>query len=60
MIVAVDGEAISSAADLRTTIGVKRSGTSLTWDPAAERFTNDDQANAHLEGPEGRGTWGTA
>lgn len=40
-------------------IGVKRRGTPLTWDPAAERFTNDAEANTHLSGPKGRGTWGT-
>ena len=41
-------------------IGIKRQGALLKWDPARERFTNDDEANRHLEAPAGRGNWGTA
>ena len=40
-------------------IGVKRQGATLAWDPVAERFPADAEANTHLEGPAGRGKWGT-
>jgi predicted dehydrogenase len=40
-------------------IGVKRQGKTLAWDPVTERFPNDADANTHLKGPAGRGTWGT-
>lgn len=40
-------------------VGVKRHGKMLTWDPAAERFTNDAEANTHLSGPPNRAPWGT-
>ena len=40
-------------------IGMQREGASLTWDPAAERFTNDDKANALLSGPAPRKPWAT-
>lgn len=40
-------------------IGIKRQGKALRWDPAGERFTNDDEANALLSGPAGRAPWGT-
>ncbi len=39
-------------------IGVKRNGALLKWELAAERFTNDDDANRLLSGPEGRAPWG--
>lgn len=38
-------------------IGIKRNGALLKWDPATERFTNDDEANRHLSGPAGRAPW---
>jgi myo-inositol 2-dehydrogenase / D-chiro-inositol 1-dehydrogenase len=41
-------------------VGVKREGKTLAWDPAAERFTNDAEANTHLSGPPRRAPWGTA
>ena len=40
-------------------IGVKRQGATLAWDPVTERFPADAEANTHLEGPAGRGKWGT-
>ena len=40
-------------------IGVKRNGALLKWDPAAERFTNDEPANGLLTGPAGRSPWDT-
>ena len=40
-------------------IGVKRQGATLAWDPVTERFPADAEANSHLQGPAGRGKWGT-
>ena len=40
-------------------IGIQRQGAVLKWDPASERFTNDEAANALLQGPPPRKPWGT-
>ncbi len=40
-------------------IGIQRQGAVLKWDPARERFTNDEAANALLQGPPPRKPWGT-
>ena len=40
-------------------IGIQRQGAVLKWDPARERFTNDEAANALLQGPPTRKPWGT-
>jgi myo-inositol 2-dehydrogenase/D-chiro-inositol 1-dehydrogenase len=40
-------------------IGIQRQGAVLKWDPAKERFTNDEAANALLQGPSPRKPWGT-
>jgi len=47
----------SCSACLLAHIGMKL-GRKLTWDPVAERFVNDDAANAMLSRPE-RGPYGT-
>lgn len=38
-------------------IGIKRGGAPLAWDPVSERFRDDAQANALLEGPAPRAPW---
>lgn len=48
----------SCSACLVGQIAMKRDGKKLTWDPKAERFTNDEQANAMLERPQ-RAPYGT-
>ena len=40
-------------------IGIQRQGAVLKWDPASERFTNDEAANALLQGPPPRKPGGT-
>ncbi|HTV03429.1 MAG TPA: Gfo/Idh/MocA family oxidoreductase [Luteitalea sp.] len=40
-------------------IGIQRQGATLKWDPAKERFTNDEAANALLQAPAARKPWGT-
>ena len=40
-------------------VGIQRGGALLKWDPARERFTNDEAANALLKGPAPRKPWGT-
>ena len=40
-------------------IGIQRQGAVLKWGPARERFTNDEAANALLQGPPPRKPWGT-
>ena len=40
-------------------IGIQRQGATLKWDPARERFTNDEAANALLQAPPARKPWRT-